>query len=145
MDIRSVSAFPPVAQPVAPTESSRQPSSQESVAAAVISELKGQNELKNPVRQSGNADKSADKEPEKPTTSELIQKEIEASLERVNETVKLFNSSIRFDVDKETHRQIVRVVDIETEELIRQIPSEDLLSISRALDKLQGLLIKDKA
>lgn len=72
-------------------------------------------------------------------------RELQESLERVNEAVKVFNSSVRFSVDEETKQQVVKVVDVETDEVIRQIPSEDVLAIARAFDKLQGLLLKDKA
>jgi flagellar protein FlaG len=39
---------------------------------------------------------------------------------------------------------VVRVIDSETKELIRQIPSEELLAISRRLEAATGLLVDDK-
>ena len=40
---------------------------------------------------------------------------------------------------------IVRVVDRETRQLVRQIPSEEMVAIRRALDRVQGILIRSKA
>ena len=40
---------------------------------------------------------------------------------------------------------IVKVMDNATKEVIRQIPSVEMLAIAKALDKIQGLLIKQKA
>jgi hypothetical protein len=37
------------------------------------------------------------------------------------------------------------VVDGVTKEVIRQIPNEEVLAIARAMDRLQGLLLKGKA
>jgi flagellar protein FlaG len=46
-------------------------------------------------------------------------------------------------VDGETKRVIVKVIDTETGELIRQLPSEETLAISRAIGVVQkGLLLK---
>lgn len=72
-------------------------------------------------------------------------RELQDSVNRVNEAVKVFNSSVRFSIDEETQQRVVRVVDLETDEVIRQIPSEEVLAIAKVFDKLQGLLIKDKA
>jgi len=40
---------------------------------------------------------------------------------------------------------VVKVVDLETKEVIRQIPSPEVLEIAKAVDQLQGLLIRQKA
>ena len=40
---------------------------------------------------------------------------------------------------------MVKVIDRETEDIIRQIPSQEMLDLAKALDKLQGLLIRQKA
>jgi flagellar protein FlaG len=54
-------------------------------------------------------------------------------------------NSLQFSIDDDTGKTIVRVSDAETGEMIRQIPSKELLEIARSLDKLQGLLLKQKA
>jgi len=50
-----------------------------------------------------------------------------------------------FPFDDDTGRTVVKVVDASTDEVIRQIPSEEVLAIAKALDKLQGVLIKQEA
>ncbi len=71
--------------------------------------------------------------------------DVDQALEKINTAVQAFSQTLEFSVDKDTDSFIVKVVDKETKEVIRQIPSEELLNIAKALDKLQGLLIKDKA
>ncbi|HQV89775.1 MAG TPA: flagellar protein FlaG [Nitrosomonas sp.] len=48
-------------------------------------------------------------------------------------------------VDQDTGKTVVKVMDIHTDEVIRQIPTEEAISIARTLDKVQGLLLNDKA
>lgn len=64
--------------------------------------------------------------------------------EQINKALKQFDSSIQFSVD-ENNRTNVKVVDTQTNEVIRQMPSKEMLAIAQALDKFQGLLIKIKA
>lgn len=54
-------------------------------------------------------------------------------------------SSLEFSVNKDDGHTIVRVIDRETQKLIRQIPSEEAIAISRSLDRMQGFLLKMKA
>ena len=54
-------------------------------------------------------------------------------------------TDLSFSVDDETNIRVVKVIDRTTQEIIRQIPSEEMLQMAQALDKLQGLLLKQKA
>lgn len=54
-------------------------------------------------------------------------------------------SGVEFSVDKDTNRTVVKVVDLETKQVIRQYPNEDVLAMSKVLDKFQGLMIKQTA
>ena len=52
---------------------------------------------------------------------------------------------LQFSVDVTTGKTIVKLVDKETNEVIRQMPSREMLAIARALDRVQGLLLRDQA
>jgi len=54
-------------------------------------------------------------------------------------------SSLEFSVDADTNRIVVKVVDNETRELVRQIPMEEMLALAKAMNQLQGLLLRTKA
>ena len=71
------------------------------------------------------------------------------------EELKKFNQSIdrslQFSVDEELGVTIVRVIDKETDELIRQFPPEELINLSRRLKELNeqhsahnGVLLQEK-
>ena len=63
------------------------------------------------------------------------------ALAEVNQTLRMASIGVQFEFDKEADKMIVKVVDVESGELIRQMPSEEVVRISRALGKLQGLLV----
>jgi flagellar protein FlaG len=48
-------------------------------------------------------------------------------------------------MSEDSGEAIVRVVDKETNQVVRQIPGQEMLAIRRALDRLQGILIRVKA
>jgi flagellar protein FlaG len=70
---------------------------------------------------------------------------IEDALKRLSDFVSPTQSSLSFSVDDVSGRQVVTIVDSQSNEVIRQFPSKEAIAIARALDKLQGLLIRDKA
>lgn len=52
--------------------------------------------------------------------------------------------NVEFTVDEDSDRTIVKVVDQKTKEVLRQIPSEEVLQLAKALDLSKGLLIRQK-
>ncbi len=71
--------------------------------------------------------------------------EVQKALEEVERAVAPMAQSLAFSLDKDSGKTVVKVMDTETNEVIRQIPSEEVLAISKAVDKLKGLLIKQQA
>ncbi|WP_332674104.1 flagellar protein FlaG [Aromatoleum sp.] len=72
----------------------------------------------------------------------------DALLHAVNElraAIAPVEQNLLFSIDEDTECTVVKVVDATTDEVIRQIPSEEVLAITKALDKLQGVLIQQKA
>ncbi|WP_222863929.1 flagellar protein FlaG [Pigmentiphaga aceris] len=72
-----------------------------------------------------------------------------ADVQKATETINSFMSSsdrsLTFSLDDDSGKVVVKVVDMTTKEVIRQFPSEEAIAISKSLDKLQGLLLSDKA
>lgn len=65
-------------------------------------------------------------------------------LAEINRSFQLTSVGVRFEFDKETDKVIAKVVDVEPGQVIRQMPSEAMVQVSKALDKLQGLLMSQK-
>lgn len=80
--------------------------------------------------------------------SSLKKKEERALDEKVtqlNDFVQNLKRDLHFSVHKETGRTVVAVIDAETDEIIRKIPSDEILRIAESLDNLSGLLINKRA
>lgn len=71
--------------------------------------------------------------------------ELQDAVESGNNFLKTVTNAIEFSIDKESGDTVVKVVDTATKEVVRQFPSEEMLAIAKALDKIQGLLIKQQA
>jgi flagellar protein FlaG len=71
--------------------------------------------------------------------------QLKEAVKSANEFVGSINSSLQFSVDDKTGQTVVKVMDSETKEVIKQIPSQEMLDIAQALDKLKGLLVQQKA
>ncbi|MGY2485495.1 flagellar protein FlaG [Cupriavidus sp. CP313] len=68
-----------------------------------------------------------------------------AAIGELVDALKTTTIGLRFEIDETTHRVITKVIDKETGDLIRQMPTEEVLRIARAIDKLQGLFINHAA
>jgi flagellar protein FlaG len=49
--------------------------------------------------------------------------------------------SVRFENDDDAQQQVVKIVDTETDEVIRQVPAEEILSLSVRLGELRGNIV----
>ncbi|MCP5144839.1 MAG: flagellar protein FlaG [Gammaproteobacteria bacterium] len=72
-------------------------------------------------------------------------KEISLSeaVKAANVAIKKISTVLEFSQDDSTGKTIVKLVDTGSKEVIRQIPSEEMLAIARAVDQLQGLLLNE--
>lgn len=71
--------------------------------------------------------------------------QVNQALQRINKALQRLSPDLEFELDPDTNRAIVKVIDQQTKEVIRQMPTAEALEISKALDKLQGLLVRQKA
>lgn len=68
-------------------------------------------------------------------------KDINQVVEELNNKVQNIRRELHFAVDDESGYTIITVVDTESEEVIRQIPSEEVVALSRHLEQHAGLLM----
>ena len=70
--------------------------------------------------------------------------EIHKDLEMINEQLKSSNSSIQFSIDDKSNEIIVRIVDRDTGEVIRQIPPESIVRPRDSMRDMSGLFVEKK-
>ena len=64
---------------------------------------------------------------------------------QLQEFVSSMGRNLNFSIDEATGYNVVRVVNPDTGELIRQLPSEELLKISRDFQRLNNVLVSQRA
>lgn len=74
---------------------------------------------------------------QKPELPELVS--------RLNDAFQMSKRALQFHVDTDSGRTVITVIDQETEEIIRQIPPEELLAIVNQLDHGRGLIVRGRA
>jgi flagellar protein FlaG len=86
--------------------------------------------------------KSGEKLPEKaepaPTPQQIAQ-----AVQQIQSYLNDSQRQLQFQVDADSGRTIVRVVNPETQEVIRQIPGEEMLKLARAIGANGGRIISD--
>ena len=65
-------------------------------------------------------------------------------VEELQRRVQSTASNLHFSIDQETGRTVVKVTDANTQEVIRQIPAEEILHLDKALERMQGLLLNKR-
>jgi len=63
----------------------------------------------------------------------------------LNELVRDLHRELQFSVDKDSGDTVIKVIDKETEEVVRQIPSEELMHLRKRLEQAAGLIFHDSA
>jgi flagellar protein FlaG len=67
-------------------------------------------------------------------------KQVQQSLQEINKVLAGLSISVRFQVDPNYKDVIIKVVDQQTGKVILQIPTMEVVRISKAMDSLKGLL-----
>jgi flagellar protein FlaG len=78
-------------------------------------------------------------------TSKPTKEAIAKAAEDIQNFVNDMGRNLNFSIDETTGYNVVRVVNPETNELIRQLPSEELLKIARNMRDLGNVLVNQKA
>lgn len=76
-------------------------------------------------------------------TTAVTKGELIEPIQRINAAMQAHG--IEFDVSDESSRIVTRVIDRESGDVIRQIPSEEVLAIAERLEEMQGRLISLEA
>ena len=71
--------------------------------------------------------------------------QLQAAVKAANSALETSQSGIEFSVDSASGKTIVRIMDKQTNEVIRQLPSEEMLEIANAIDRFEGMLLHHKA
>lgn len=71
---------------------------------------------------------------------EEAQERLNEAVERMNEHMRKNNYNLAFSVDKQVDKVVVKVTNLETGDVVRQIPNEAALRIAHSIEDMRGLL-----
>jgi len=78
-------------------------------------------------------------------TSQPTRDVVAKAAAQLQQFVQSMGRNLSFSVDETTGYHVVRVVNPDTGELVRQLPSEELLKISRDFQRLNNALVSQRA
>lgn len=95
---------------------------------------------------SKHGDKSADdKGAEKEHKEQMLaEKKIRQAVDEANQRTRFTKKSFEYAVDDKTNRISITVRDQETDEVIREIPSEETLDMVSKIWELAGIIVDEK-
>ncbi|KJV05955.1 hypothetical protein VZ94_14535 [Methylocucumis oryzae] len=71
--------------------------------------------------------------------------QVDQAVKNINDFFQMSRRTMQFSVSENTGKMVIEIKDETTGELIRQIPSEEILQLEKKLDEVQGLLFSRKA
>jgi flagellar protein FlaG len=80
-------------------------------------------------------------EKEKQSAKERKERQIEQLQDATNELLSRMNIKLDFKVHKETDQMVVKVRNKESNEVIRQIPPEEMLELAKRMEEMSGMLL----
>ena len=54
-------------------------------------------------------------------------------------------SRLEFEIDPDLHKVVIKILNGESGEIIRQIPAQEILDLAKNLDEPKGLLVRERA
>lgn len=82
--------------------------------------------------------------PEEGKARVYTQEELFQAIEKANQEIKLRYTNLEISIHEDTQELIVRVIDQETGEVLREIPPEKILDAMAARLELLGLFVDEK-
>ncbi len=71
---------------------------------------------------------------------EAVKERLESSVSQLKDLVQSVQRDLQFSIDDFSGKTVITVLDSKTEEIIRQIPSEEVLALAKSIDSMKGVL-----
>ncbi len=74
--------------------------------------------------------------------TDMNKEELDETIIQLNDSLQNVQRNLKFSIDKDAGRIVINVTDKETDELVRQIPSEEVLELARNLQEMNLNLLE---
>jgi flagellar protein FlaG len=86
-----------------------------------------------------------DSDPTKTTDTRPDQGAVNRAVAKIRDVLQESDQRLEIEVDPDLHRVIVKIINQDTNEVIRQIPIKEALELEKRLSDQKGLLIEEHA
>jgi len=111
-------------------------------------ELLNRQNMQNPVKTVKTPVEKQEREPAVDMENAQVREKLDKVVELINQALKVTNNHLEFRLHEASGRYQVKVVDSDTNEVIREIPPERMLDFSarvqKMLDDAMGILFDEK-
>ena len=73
-----------------------------------------------------------------------LEDEVRESVKDVNEIVDKVKEGLSFQIHEDTEELMVQVIDVNTDEVIKELPPEEMLDLKARINEMVGILIDEK-
>jgi len=96
------------------------------------------------VNRNDNSDLKPESLREKQEYSEQdLEDEVRESVKDINEIVDKVKEGLSFQIHEDTEKMMVKVVDLNTDEVIKELPPEEMLDLQARIHEIVGILIDE--
>ncbi len=120
----------------------------------MITSVTGKADLLTTPARGGEPDHAAAKQPtaartqsdtENKPTAPIDRATLEQAVAKVSEDIQAHDTNLKFEIDDSTDRVIVKVIEKDSGEVIRQFPPKEVLELAKFFNSSKGLLLKEQA
>ncbi|PTV96837.1 flagellar protein FlaG [Halanaerobium saccharolyticum] len=96
------------------------------------------------VNRNDNSNRKPESLREKEEYSEQeLEDEVRESVKDINEIVDKVKEGLSFQIHEDTEKIMVKVVDLNTDEVIKELPPEEMLDLQARIHEMVGILIDE--
>lgn len=106
------------------------------ISSAAVTKAPEEISVSKPVSSATEKSFQAQSTPTAASQQDVGEKQLEQAVSKINDYVQNQQRTLQFSVDEDSGRNVVKVLDKLTEEVIRQIPQEEVLVIARRIEEL---------
>ena len=93
------------------------------------------------IREGESADTAGREQGEERHLAQMDREELESIRETLNEGLEQINVGLQFTENQDVEEMVVKVVNKDTGDVIRQIPPEAMLKMAKKMEELSGVLV----
>ncbi|APA67261.1 flagellar protein FlaG [Janthinobacterium sp. 1_2014MBL_MicDiv] len=76
---------------------------------------------------------------------EPSREQLDQAVSELNQSPQVKTQGLQFSIDEDSQRTVVKIIDQETQEVLRQIPTREALEIAKSFASAKGQLISQSA